>query len=135
MKRLVACWIILLACGALWAVEPTKNLDPQLSKLFAEIQARGETSKIKGKEFEAQLTLKYANEKFLIFEDAYIQQDAESRYQLGKWQFEPELVEGLGQHRGEEVKVRFRIEKIHTEPPYSDMPFFDAKILSIELIE
>ena len=120
-----------LIASSLHGVTPTKELNPKLLSIFEQFQAESEQSKLEGKEYEADLTVKVATEKFLIFSDAYLQADEENKYQIGKWDFTPDQVTELEAKRGDILSVRFKIEEIRTEPPYADMPHFTATILSI----
>lgn len=64
-------------------VEPAL-IDTQLLKIFERMQSETEASELEKKEFEADLTVKVATEKFLIFSDAYLQSDEETKYQISK---------------------------------------------------
>jgi len=121
---------ICCACG-LYAAEATKNLDPVLLKIFEQIKSEPQGSKLKGKEFETDLTIKIATDTFLVFSDAYLQVDAETKYQIGKWIFTPEQMNALNAKRGSVCHVKFKIEQVLVEAPYSDMPHFTAHIQSI----
>lgn len=122
--------IILIACN-LHAASATKNLDPALQNIFERMLIDAEASKLEGKEFETNLTVKVATEKFLIFSDAYLQADEETKYQIGKWMFTPDQVAELKAKRGDVLTVKFRIEAIRTQTPYDDMPHFAATIILI----
>jgi hypothetical protein len=95
------------------------------------MHSEAEASELEGKEFEANLTVKVATEKFLIFSDAYLQADEETKYQIGKWVFDPEQIAELKAQRGDVVTVKLKIKEIRIEAPYADMPHFVATITSI----
>ena len=109
----------------------TKELAPQLLKIFESMQLGAEASELEKKEFESDLTVKVATEKFLIFSDAYLQADEETKYQIGKWIFDPKQIAALEVKRGDIVTVKFKIEDIRTKAPYTGMPHFVATIISI----
>ena len=121
---------ILIACD-LCAATATKNLDPELQLIFEQMQLDAETSKLEGNVFEANLTAKVATEKFLIFSDAYLQADEETKYQIGKWIFTPDQITDLKVKRGDVLTVKFRIESIRSKSHYADMPHFTATIISM----
>jgi len=81
------------------------------------------------------LTLKVGTDRFLIFSDAYIRVDDETRYQIAKWIFTPDQTKGLEGKRGVTCAVTFRIEEIRTDVPYKDMPHFVATILSLQQLD
>lgn len=122
----------LLACD-LFAATATEELDPQLLHIFEQMRIEAKAAELEEKEFEANLTVKVATEKFLIFSDAYLQADEETKYQIGKWKFDPEQIAELNAKRGDVVTVKLKIEEIRTQVPYADMPHFIATILSIAL--
>ena len=109
----------------------TRELNPQLLQIFEQMHLEEEASKLKKKEFEANLTVRVATERFLVFSDAHLQMDEETMYQIGKWKFDPEQVAALDVKRGDIVTVKFKIQEIRTEAPYADMPHFVATIMSI----
>ena len=133
MKHLALVILYALSVSGMYAATATKDLDPKLLMMFEQFQS--EKSKLENKEFEIDLTVKVASDRFLIFSDAYLQVDEETKYQIGKWIFTPEQTTNLGLKRGSDCRVRFKIEKVMNEPPYSDMPHFSAHILSITALD
>ena len=119
-----------LTCN-LFAVTATKELNPHLLQIFEQMQMEATASDLLGKEVVAQLTVKFATEKFLIFSDAYLQADEETNYQIGKWIFKPEQITQFNMKRGDLVTVKLKIEEIRTESLYAEMPHFVATIISI----
>ena len=121
---------ILIACD-LCAATATKDLDPKLQLIFEQMQIDEETAKLEGKVFEANLTAKVATEKFLIFSDAYLQANEDTKYQIGKWIFTPDQIADLKVKRGDVLTVKFRIKAIRSKSQYADMPHFTATIISM----
>ncbi|MEM1221331.1 MAG: hypothetical protein AAGH40_01100 [Verrucomicrobiota bacterium] len=125
--------IFLLGATSLLAAIPTENLNPALLEIFEAIQSADKG--VEGKEYTINLTLKVGTEKFLIFSDAYLlNEKGGSKYQIGKWIFRPEQTEVLKGKNGSLCKVRFKIEELRTESPYSQMPHVVAEIISIEVL-
>jgi hypothetical protein len=135
MKHIALVILYALSISNMYSVTATKDLDPKLLIIFEQLQTDSEKSKLEGKEFEIDLTVKVASDRFLIFSDAYLQADEKTKYQIGKWIFTPEQTTNLGLKRGSDCRVRFKIEKVMNEPPYSDMPHFTAHILSITALD
>jgi hypothetical protein len=131
MKNLALVILYTLFVTGMCAVTATKDLDPKLLIIFEQLQSDSDKSKLEGKEFEIDLTVKIASDRFLIFSDANLQADGETKYQIGKWIFTPEQITNSKLNMGSDCRVRFKIEKVMTEPPYTDMPHFTAQILSI----
>mgnify|MGYP006902134716 CR=1 FL=1 len=96
------------------------------------MQSEEGIKELEGKEFEIDLTIKHATEKFLVFSDAYLRIDEETRYQIGKWIFTAEQTQALDGKRGSVCRVRFEVEEVRTESPYADMPHILAEIISLE---
>jgi hypothetical protein len=115
----------------LFAATAAKELDPQLLRIFEQMQTEGRAEELEGQKFSANLTVKLATEKFLIFSDAYLQDDEETKYQIAKWNFDSEEIVELNAKRDDVVTVNFEIEETRTESPYADMPHFVATIISI----
>ena len=89
-----------------------------------------------GKEYTVDLALKIGTNKFLIFSDAYLQDEKEeSKYQIAKWIFAPEQTKHLAGKSGIICRVRFKVEEMKTDSLYSDMPHIVAKIISIEPLD
>ncbi len=132
MKLKIPIVLTIFAASNLLAVTATKELDAGLLSIFEQMQSGSDASKLKGKEFCADLTVKIATEKLLIFTDAYLQADEETKYQIGKWIFTPNQVSEVAAKRGDALTVKFKIEEVRTEAPYADMPHFTATILSME---
>lgn len=131
MKNLHPNIAAILILGNLHAASATKNLDPTLHIIFEQMQIDAKASNLEGKVFEANLTVKVATERFLIFSDAYLQADEETTYQIGKWMFPPDQVAELKLKRGNVLTVKFRIEAIRSKSQYADMPHFTATIISM----
>ena len=135
MKYIIFAAYAVLLSDALFGATATEELNPELHRIFEKFQADPKDADLAGKEFEVDLTLKVASKKFLIFSDAYLQADEETKYQIGKWEFSPELTADLNAKRGDICRVRFKIDKVRTDPPYSDMPHFTATIVSLAIAE
>jgi hypothetical protein len=131
MKNLLSIIAAILILSNLQAATATNDLNATLRIIFEEMQIDAEVSNLEGKVFEANLTVKVATEKFLIFSDAYLQADEDSKYQIGKWMFTPDQVTALKVKRGSVLTVKFRIEAIKTKSQYADMPHFTATIISM----
>jgi hypothetical protein len=120
----------MLVCDLL-AATVTEELNPKLLAIFEQMQSEAGASELEGKTFQADLTLRIATERFLVFSDAYLQVDEDTRYQIGKWMFDPEQIAALKLKRDDRVTVTFKIEAIRTAAPYADMPHFVATEMSI----
>lgn len=131
MKNLPSIIVAILILTNLQAATATNDLNPALQVIFEQMQIDAEVSNLEGKVFEADLIVKVAAEKFLIFSDAYLQADQETKYQIGKWMFTPDQVAELKVKRGNVLTVKFRIEEIRTKSQYADMPHFTATIISL----
>ena len=129
MKILFATILTTILASGLFGATATKELNPHLLDIFE--QMREEAHELEEKEFEADLKVKIASEKFLIFSDAYLQADEETKYQIGKWIFSPDQVARLEAKRGDIVTVKFKIDEVRSEAPYTVMPHFVATIQSI----
>jgi len=133
MKTPFSIYLLLLCGYCLTSGAPTKELDPQLLEIYELMQSNDGKKELKDEEFEVDLTIKHATEKFLVFSDAYLQADEETKYQIGKWIFTPQQTKGLEGKRGMVCRVRFLVEEVRTEL-YPDMPHILAKIISLELL-
>ena len=131
MKILIATILTTILASGLFGATTTKELNPHLLDIFEQMKAEAKANELGEKEFEADLRVKVASKKFLIFSDAYLQADEETKYQIGKWIFTPDQVAGLEAKRGDIVTVKFKIDEVRTKAPYADMPHFVATILSI----
>ncbi|WFB37588.1 hypothetical protein P3T73_07425 [Kiritimatiellota bacterium B12222] len=129
--------LLLLALGffQVEAVTPSKELDPVLLDLFEQGLLGPAPSEIEGQEFVAELTVRMVSDRFLVFSDAYVQIDEETKYQIGKWIFTPEQLASVPVKAGESYLVTFKIQKVMREEPYEDMPHFVALILSFEAVD
>ncbi|ADE53589.1 hypothetical protein Caka_0564 [Coraliomargarita akajimensis DSM 45221] len=126
--------IFLLVAALLCTATASANLNPALLGIAQALDEQD--SQITGKAYTADLTLKVATEKFLIFSDAYLpSKEEDSNYQIAKWIFTPEQTQPLKGKRGTTCRVRFKVEKLNTQAPYSDMPHIVATILSIEPLD
>jgi len=124
--------LILIALGPLQGATPDKDLNPKLFPIYEEITTKGKDFGISGKEFEVDLILKFGSEKFLVFSDAYLLQDKDTKYQIAKWVFAPAIVSELNNEHALKCRVRFRIDQVVTEPPYSEMPHVVATVLDLK---
>ena len=129
MRKAVISYYVLWA-SFLGAAVPAENLHKDLGILFEKLLAQNED--LVGKEYTMDLTLKIGSDRFLIFSDAYIQVDEETRYQIAKWKFTPDQTKGLEGKSGVMCRVTFEIEEVLMAGPYSDMPHFIAKISSLQ---
>jgi len=130
-KAVISCFIFW--ASFLGAAVPAENLHKDLVVLFEKMLAQNED--LVGKEYTMDLTLKFGSDRFLIFSDAYIQADEETRYQIAKWKFTPDQTQGLEGKRGIPYRVTFTIEETFLEAPYTDMPHFVAKISSLQQLK
>ena len=130
MRRIFlgTCFLLALLAVHTRAATPTPNLAPELRDIFKTLTGT-EPGSLVGKEFTATVTLKYASKTLLVFSDAFIEQSPGHEYQIARWEFAPELADGLVGSKDIKVSVRFRIESLHTEDP--KMPYFAAKVLSL----
>ena len=127
-KAIISCFV--LWASFLGAAVPAENLHKDLVVLFEKMLAQNED--LVGKEYTMDLTLKFGSDRFLIFSDAYIQADEETRYQIAKWKFTPDQTQGLEGKSGVMCRVTFEIEEVLMSGPYSDIPHFIAKISSLQ---
>ena len=131
MKSQFSIILCIFLVSILGAATPTEELNPKLLEIYEQMLDKAGQSGLEGKEFEIDLKIKHATDKFLVFYDAYIQIDEETSYQMGKWIFTPEQTKDLEVERGSICRVRFKIAEVRTKSPYSDMPHILAEILSI----
>lgn len=109
------------------------DLHPELSKILQLINEVPAASNLVGQEFELDLTVKHATEKFLVFSDAYVAAEGATRYQIAKWLFHPGLTAQAGIRPGNLCRVRFSVKEVVTGSPYDDMPHFVAEVISISV--
>lgn len=126
MKVLSLLFIVLAI--PLSAVVPTVEFSPKLQPLFDTLIS-DEAPTLVGKEYNIPLQIKQVSEQSLIFSDAYIQQDKETKYQFVKWKFEPEVIAPYLEKQGAVVLVSLRVEEINKHQ--ADMPYIAATILEL----
>ena len=114
------------------AAVPTAEIAPELRPLFDTL-VTDEAPSLVGKEFTIPLRLKHVSEKFLVFSNAYIELDRETKYQIGKWKFDSSVIAPYYGKKNIIVLITFRIDQIQKED--RKMPFFEASILSISEIK
>jgi hypothetical protein len=116
------------------AASPSEELNPTLLEIYQLMQSQSGQSNLIGQEFEVDLTIKHATDKFIVFLDAYLQVDEDTSYQIGKWIFTPEQIKVLKGTVPSPCRVRFKVEEVRTAPPYSDMPHILARIITLQPI-
>ena len=131
MKPCIA--IFLLAAPALRAATPSEPFCPDLMPVYSALSGTGAGSSLVGKELAANLTIKHASAKWVVFSDAYLAVDKETKYQIGKWSFKPEVIESVIGAENAKCNVRLLITGANANDP--KMPFVEAEILAIRLEE
>ena len=131
VKVVISLMLLLSLPLVIRAASPAAQLDPALHDLFSQMQIEEGRASLTNRVVKTDLTVKVANQRFLIFSDAYLQKDDGTKYQIGKWSFAAQQITPLRAQRGDPVKVTFRIDEVRTEAPYASMPHFTATILSI----
>lgn len=128
MKHLFLLIVLLLAPLTAGAVEPDENFNPALNEIYDSLTSRGDSSELIGRELTAELIVKHATSDHLVFQDAYLRLDADTRYQIAKWEFSPAVVEGIAGRRGAKVRVSFVIRDVRKTGAYEEMPHVIARI-------
>ena len=119
--------------SALRAATPSETFSRDLMPVYSAFSDTQVASTITGKEFIVNLTIKHASVKWVIFSDAYLTVDKETKYQIGKWSFKPEVIQSVIGAEGAKCKVRLLITQVNLNDP--KMPYVEAEILSIHLEE
>lgn len=128
MKHLFLLIVLLLAPLTAGAVEPDKDFNPALQEIYDSLTSPGDSSDLVGKEFTVELTVKYASRDHLVFHDAYLRADADTKYQIAKWELSPSVVDGIAGNRGAKCRVSFVIRDVRKTGVYEDMPHVIARI-------
>lgn len=113
----------------LFGSSPSRDLSPDLKPIQTALISENEGRSLVGKEYTANLTLKFASSKHLIFSDAYLAADAETRYQIAKWIFNPDLVKSYIGKKDLKCTVSFRVSSVNTDD--KRMPYITADITAI----
>jgi hypothetical protein len=106
------------------------DLSPDLKPIQAALISENDAPSLIGKEYTANLTLKFASSKHLIFSDANLPIDAETKYQIAKWIFTPDLAKNYIGKKDLKCAVSFRISGVNTDD--KKMPYIVADVTAIE---
>ena len=131
MKHFIA--FLFLITSVLMAASPSGPFSQDLMPVFTALSGTEVASSIVGKELVANLTIKNASAKRVVFSDAYLAIDKETKYQIGKWSFKPEVIESVIGAEGAKCKVRLLITEVNLSDP--KMPFVEADILAIDFAD
>ena len=131
MKHFIA--FLFLITSALRAATPSEPFSRDLMPVFSALSGGAVASTITGKEALVNLTIKHASAERIIFSDAYLAVDKETKYQIGKWRFKPGVIESVIGAEGAKCKVRLLITEVNLNDP--KIPFVEAEILAINLAD
>ena len=109
------------------------ELNPDLVSIYESLIADGQSTELVGKFLELTLQLKYSSEKYLLFSDTQIIVDAETKYYLIKWKFDPNAIKGILGKSNVKCKVKGRIIQVIKGPTSPGMPYVVAELISVEL--
>lgn len=96
------------------------GLSPDLKPIQTALVSENDAPSLVGKEYSA---------KHLIFSDAYLPLDAETKYQIAKWVFSPESTKIYMGKKDVKCRVNFRVLSVNTED--KKMPYIVAEVSSI----
>ncbi|MFT5104275.1 MAG: hypothetical protein ACI86C_001939 [Candidatus Latescibacterota bacterium] len=130
MKIFTILALILLSDMAL-AISPDSEMNDELISIYNVLVSKSDGSELLGKKYSINLSLKHASEKHLIFSDAYIKIDEDTRYQIAKWQFEEHIVNSIKGKYGIPCNVTFVIKSVENLGVYSSMPHIVVEVLSV----
>lgn len=128
MKNSFLFTVLLMASLIAGAVEPDKDFNPALREIYDSLTSRGDSNELIGRELTAELIVKYATRDHLVFQDAYLRLDKDTKYQIARWEFSPAVVEGIAGSRGAKVRVSFVIRDVRKTGAYEEMPHVIARI-------
>lgn len=126
--------IISLILGSAYADEQVSydlnELNADLVALFnAATTDTGASETLIGKVVSVDLTIKFASENHLLFEDGYIRVSTDTKYAFLKFERGMDLPAEL--EPGARVQVRFEILSTVRGPIAGNMPYLVVKLLSI----
>jgi hypothetical protein len=114
-----------------WAVTASQQLNPTLLPVFESLISKSESNELIGQVIAADLSLKFASEKHLIFYDAYLDASDGSKYQIAKWHFDINTIREVIGKYDTHYKVTFKITGVVNHGLNKNMPYIEAEIISI----
>ncbi len=114
-----------------FAISSDGEMNSELVTIYNFLVSQESSSQLLGKKYTLKLSLKFASEKHLIFNDAYIRVDDKTKYQIAKWQFEEIIVSSIKGKRDIICDVAFIIKDVENKGLYSEMPHIVVEVLNI----
>lgn len=129
MKTLLLLGVVLMASLTAGAVEPDRDFNPALQEIYDSLTSPGDSGELLGKEFTVELILKYASNDHLVFRDAFLRVDPDTKYQIARWEFSTEVVERITGRSGTKFRVKFVIREVKKTGVYEEMPHVIARVM------
>ncbi|MDO6568837.1 hypothetical protein Q4561_17325 [Alteromonas sp. 1_MG-2023] len=131
MTKFIAIMVLTLLSNVALAINPDYKMNKELLPIYNALIAQDSNATLIGEEYSVELVLKHASEKHLIFRDAYIRLDEETKYQIAKWQFESHILDSIKDKYDVSCKVTFVIKSVENQGFNESMPHVVAQVLSV----
>jgi len=104
----------------------TSKLNPCLNNLFSRLVKK---ENLVGETHKCKLTLKYANDKWLLFNDGYVRLDSSTRYSFLKFTKNTKFPTNLNNHK--QLTVTFKVIATNVSLNSNAWPGLEVQLIDI----